>query len=296
MNKKLIYVFVFIAIFSLGITGLFYFSNLKKQKDNWVILESEIRKKCDDFEGEAGVIIKDLKKGWQININQDKLFPSASLVKIPIMFACFYAVNEGKISLGETLKLNASDRVLGSGDLKAAGVGVEFTVEKLIELMISESDNTAANMLIGRIGFDSLNGYFKKMGLKETNICRKMMDFESRSEGKENFTTPSDLTNLLDGIYKGRLINKTYSQIGLEFLKEQRINDRIPAKLPADIMVAHKTGLENGVCHDAGIVFSSKGDFLICVLTSHRNKTAKPAKNFIAQIAFLAYHNYENKI
>jgi beta-lactamase class A len=121
-----------------------------------------------------------------------------------------------------------------------------------------------------------------------------MMDFESRKGGVENFTTPSDLAFLLKGIYEGRLVKKGYSSMCLEFLKQQKIKDRIPAWLPKYITVAHKTGLEKGICHDAGIVFArDKNDFLIVVLTKHRHRTARLAKLFIRKVAFRAYNYYQ---
>jgi len=267
---------------------------LEKRKVAWDVLEDEIKKELNGFAGEAAIVIKDLNTGWQIRINQDKLFASASLVKIPIMAACFYAANEGRIKLQDILTLKAAHKVSGTGILKDAPVGAEFTIEELIQLMISESDNTAANMLIECLGFDYLNNCFKKLGLKDTNISRAMMDFISRGKGRENFTSASDLAFLLDEIYNTGLINRAYSQMCLELLKKQKIKDRIPVKLPAHIPVAHKTGLEKGICHDAGIVFTSQGDFLICVLTKHKDKTARPAKRFIAQVAYLAYNYYQN--
>lgn len=266
---------------------------LEKRKVAWKILEEDIKKELDDFRDQAGIVIKDLDTGWQILINQDRLFPPASLVKIPIMAACFYAADKGKIKLDETLKLKTTHKVSGSGILKDVPVGAELTIRKLIELMIIESDNTATNMLIGRLGFDYLNDCFKELRLKDTNISRKMMDFKSRKEGRENFTTVSNLAFLLEEIYNEKLIEKVYSHVCLELLKKQKIRDRIPAKLPKYTVVAHKTGLEFGICHDAGIVFTPKGDFLICVLTKHHNKTAKLAKEFIAQIALETYNYYQ---
>lgn len=292
MTKKTIYISILLIIFLSGTVA--YFSLrlekiLEKQKAAWETLEEEIRKELNAFNGEAGIVIRDLNTGWTIKINQDKILPSASLVKIPIMLAAFYAADEGRVRLEDTLTLKSIHKALGSGRLKDAPQGTQFSLRQLIELMILESDNTATNMLIDHLGLDYLNNCFKKLGLKNTNIVRKMMDFSQRQEGKDNFTTALDLANILEKIYKNKLINKTYSQMCLDFLKKQKIKDRIPANLPADTLVAHKTGLEKGICHDAGIVFTGQGDFLICVLTKHRNKTAKAAKEFIAQIAFLAY-------
>lgn len=266
----------------------------ERRRVAWMVLEGEIKKESEKFPGEIGILIKDLKTTKQIVVHPDKIFPAASLVKIPIMAACCYAENEGRISLKEILRLSGSNKYSGSGKLKYTAVGTALTIDKLMELMISESDNTATNMLIERLGFDYLNACFKRMGLKDSNICRRMMDFNSRREGKENFTTASDLAFILEEIYKNRLINKRYSQLCLGFLKKQKIKDRIPSKLPKETEVAHKTGLERGVCHDAGIIFTPKGDFLICVLAKHQNKTAGLAKRFIAQIAFQVYSNAQS--
>jgi beta-lactamase class A len=208
------------------------------------------------------------------------------------MAACFLAADEGKVKLEEILVLRAQDRCGGSGKLKDSPVGTRLSIAELINLMIAESDNTAANMLIDRMGMGYLNDSFQRLGLKDTNICRKMMDFVSRRLGKENFTTASDISLLLERIYQGRLINKGYSGMCLAYLKKQKIRDRIPRELPAETEIAHKTGLERGICHDAGIVFTPAGNFLICVLTKHRQKTARTAKDFIAQLALKTYYYY----
>ena len=78
-------------------------------------------------------------------------------------------------------------------------------------------------------------------------------------------------------------------------LGQQKVNDRIPRNLPKEgIAIAHKTGLERHVCHDVGIVYTPKGNFLICVLVKHENKLAKPAKKFISDIALLTYNYYQS--
>ncbi|MDD5120897.1 MAG: serine hydrolase, partial [Candidatus Omnitrophica bacterium] len=76
-------------------------------------------------------------------------------------------------------------------------------------------------------------------------------------------------------------------------LKLTRLNDRIPKYLPAQITVAHKTGLERNVCHDAGVVFTCKGDFIIVALTKHANSNGASSKEFIAKVALLAYNYFE---
>lgn len=268
--------------------------SLKKRKVAWDRLKRSLENEIRRFRGEAGIVIKDLQTGWEIGFNKDKLIPSASLVKIPIMLSYFHASGEGKINLKDTVELAWSEKTGGSGLLKNTASGSVFSVEGLLELMITHSDNTAANMLIELLGFDTLNSYFSKLGLKHTNLSRKMMDFDDRKRGIENYTTAEDMAYLLEGIYRRQFLNNNVSTKCLELLAKQKINDRIPKKLPDDALVAHKTGLEYGVCHDVGIVFTDKGNFLICVLTKHNNRYAQPAKRFISKIALTTYNYYGN--
>lgn len=266
---------------------------LESKRREWQILKDTIEEKAAHFNGTVGIVIKDFNTGWEMDYNKDALFPSASLVKVPIMFSCFYAAQEGKIGLKDIVTLKSSDRVPGSKVLEDYPTGSKFTVEELFCPMITESDNSSANVLIDFMGFDTLNGYFKKMGLEKTNIARKMMDFEKRKEGKENYTNAGEMAFLLEKIYRKEFINKEVSEKCQELLEEQKINDRIPRELPKDIIsIAHKTGLENHICHDVGIVFTKKGNFLICVLVKHEDKLAKSAKKLISSIAIDMYNYY----
>lgn len=228
-----------------------------------------------------------LKSGFK----DQKQFPAASLIKLPILAAAFYAIKEKKVSLEETITINKKDITGGSGKIKALSVPRKLTFGKILELMISSSDNTATNKVIQILGFEYINGVFKKIGLSDTKLARKMMDFSLRSKGVENYTSALDIACLLEKIYKKKFVSRKLSNLALSFLKKQRVNDRLPRYLPSETVVAHKTGLERGVVHDAGIVFSSKGNYLICVLVGGGRNYAK-AKKFIAQVSLLAYNLY----
>ncbi len=265
---------------------------LRRRKLSWDALKRSIGNEIAQFNGDVGLVIKDLRMNWQISYNKDRPFPSASLVKLPIMLVSFYAAEEGRISLEDTVRLKGAYKTGGSGVLKAAKSGTPLTVEQLIELMITQSDNTAANMLISMLGFDYLNETFRKMGLAETNLSRKMMDFTLRKYGIDNYTTASEMAELLEKLYRKRIINENISETCLTFLKQQHVNDRIPAQLPSSTVVAHKTGLEHHVCHDVGIIFTAHGDYLICVLTREEQNSRK-AKEFIATVARYTYSCFE---
>lgn len=218
-----------------------------------------------------------------------KQFPAASLIKLPILAAAFYAVGEKKISLEEVVTIQKKDVAGGSGKLKALSLPRKFTFAQLLELMISSSDNTATNKVIEILDFEYINSIFKRLGLTDTTLVRKMMDFSQRKDGIENYTSAADISYLLEKIYRRGLVNQRLSKLALSFLKKQKVNDRLPRYLPAEVVVAHKTGLERGVVHDAGIIFTSKRDYLICVLVKG-GKSYAPAKKFIAQLSLLAYN------
>jgi beta-lactamase class A len=294
-SSILIKISVFVVLLCVIAAGVHISQGLQKKKKAWQQLEDSILQECSNFSVEPFLYIQDLKTGWRITINEDKKLPAASLVKLPIMVACLQSLEKGTIEQDFQIALDSKDKVGGSGILKNMPSGKKFTVDELIGLMITKSDNTATNMLIGIFGFDFLNEYFKKIGLGDTNIDRLMMDMKARSSGIENYTTASDMGFILERIYKGRMINKHISSRCVSILKEQKSKDRIPAKLPKGTIVAHKTGLERHVCHDAGIVFGDDGrDFIICALTKHNNRNSWPSKMLIARISVLVY-NHINK-
>lgn len=261
------------------------------RKAAWEALTTLLMREINGAQQEVAVVIKDLDWNREFVLNENEPFPAASLVKVPIMAAVFQAVQDGKIDLKEKLVLKGSIKTPGSGILKTKPSGSVFTIEELVQIMIMYSDNTATNLLIDRLGFDYLNAYFKKRGLEETNLSRKMMDFRYRRRGVENFTTARDMAIILERFYRSEGMDPRARQC-LVFLAQQKINDRIPRRLPDGVTVAHKTGLERNVCHDVGIVYTGKGNFLICVLTKHVS-TSRRSKDLISRLALHTYNYYQ---
>jgi beta-lactamase class A len=301
MKTKKIFLFISLIVV-LGVGGYFgqyYYAKFKKgllceaRKTAWQELQQRINAEIGQFKGEAGIVIKDLETGWELSYEKAKLFPSASLAKIPLMAACFLEVDQGRIKLDRNITLKSADKLTGSGVLKDMPAGTAFSVERLIGLMIYDSDNTATNIVTNLLGIDFLNRTFKSFGLKNTELSRKIADYRLRDKGIENYTTAEDMALLLEKIYRRELGNRYVSDQCISMLKLTRMNDRIPKYLPVEITIAHKTGLENGVCHDAGIVFIRQGDFLICVLTKHAHSNSVPSKEFIARVALYAYKYFE---
>lgn len=245
-----------------------------------------------------GVYIKTLRRSFiediissrfYFAINKDEVFPAASLMKIPLMVCAFLAEREGIIDLETIYVLKEKDKTPGSGILKSIQSGESFKLIELVEMMICESDNTASNILIDVLGFEYLNQCFKKLGLTQTVLDRKILDNKKRKKGIENFTTSSDMAYLLAKIYKNDLLDKATCEVMLDYLSRQKVKDRIPRYLPKNLTIAHKTGTLQGVIHDVGIVFTDKQDYIICVLTKGA-KTYQAAKLCIASISEFVYY------
>jgi beta-lactamase class A len=282
------------AFLVVSISGVFYYKSFTERCEAYNSLKDDLFAKTSAFYGETGIFIKDMWTQKTIKINSCKLFPSASLVKVPIMAAVFQAEKEGLLNFENEIILRRRHKVWARKGLYRKRCGSKFTVMDLVKRMIITSDNTATNMLVEELGFDYLNGKFIEFGIYDTNLQRGVMELKLRKKGIENYTTAEDMAFLLEKIYKKELVSKEASAKMLDILKDQRVNDRIPYLLPDDLDIAHKTGSLKDTISDVGIVFTKKGDFIICILTLN-GRNWRSAKRFIRDVANYTYKNCYGK-
>ncbi|MDD5583596.1 MAG: class A beta-lactamase-related serine hydrolase [Candidatus Omnitrophica bacterium] len=296
MRRKIVIILgvFFILFFTVIIPAYSTLSTLQKKNKMYLNLKKLVRRELrTSVGGNAAFIIQDLASpSLKLSCREHERFPAASLIKLPILATAFRAVAEKRISLEEVVTVSRKDITGGSGILKGKILPVKLTFQDLLRIMIANSDNTATNKVINILGIDYINKTFRKLGLRDSSLRRKMMDFSGRRRGVENYTSASDIVFLLKQIYKNELVDAGASGLALSFLKQQKVNDRIPLYLPDEVDVAHKTGLERGVVHDAGIVYAPKGDYIVCVLTK-KVKNYKTAKKFIAKLSLLTYNLYQ---
>lgn len=158
-------------------------------------------------------------------------------------------------------------KVDGSGVLKELHAGLELTLLDLAVLMIVVSDNTATNMLIDRLGTESVNQRMRSLGMLNTVFSRRMYDWEQAKLGKENLCTPHDMMLLLRNMADGRISSKSTSMEMLEIMARQQYRNKIPLLLPQGTRVAGKSGGIPGVSHDVAIIFTSSKPYVLCVMT-----------------------------
>lgn len=264
--------------------------NCRTKIHSWDTLKKDILTEANKFNGKIYLYIKDYNENRHIVINPNTSVPAASVIKVQIMAAAFDAQQKGEISLSEKIILRDKDKVGGSPILGSEPDGRGFTIRQLIEYMISVSDNTATNLLIDRLGLNSMNSRFDSIGLHDTILNRKMMV----NDGSQNYVTANDMAYILDSFYLNNFINSNVSSECIKIMKSTSSLLRIRRNLPKEVIVAHKTGSlagETKVAHDAGIVFTKNGDFLIVALVDY-NDTQKSANMLIGEIASLVYQYY----
>lgn len=255
-------------------------------------LEATIRETDKSLDGVLGVYIYDLATGNSIALNADEAFPTASTIKIAILAELFHQAQLGKLNLNEIYTLQKSDLVGGSGIASALTPGTtKLTLRDVAALMISVSDNSMANVLINRIGMDNVNALLDSLGLAHTRLRRKMMDIKAAAEGHENVSTPREISELLEALYRGKVLN---TQFSAEFFNLLSIHKEsyIPRLLPEDLRIANKSGELEGVRNDCGLVFTGKRPYIICVMSTYV-RHEREADDAIAKISFAAWQTFD---
>jgi beta-lactamase class A len=245
-------------------------------------------------DGDYAVVIKNLKTNEEYSFNERKKFNSASLYKLWVMGDVFQKIKDGEIDENQILSADVKklDETLSTitptptpeGFVPEPTTGEEekisMTVAQAIEKMIKFSDNYAALLLASRAGTFSVTNFLKKYELNDSSF---------RTPPK---TSAKDTAIFFEKLYKGEIVDKEYSDRMIEILKLQTINDRIPKQLPEGAMVAHKTGELFGSKHDAGIVYSDKGNYIIVVLSDTKN--SKIASEKIARFSKEIYDYFNS--
>jgi beta-lactamase class A len=232
-------------------------------------------------------VIENLKTGECASYNENEVVPSASLIKVFIMGEILRQVKEGKLSLKQRIVVEKDVKVPFS-ILTILDDGNSYSLADVITLMIVQSDNTAANILMEMAGTDNVNKFINSLGLKNTILQRKMMDFNARKEGRENYTTASEMAEMMELLYTGKVLNEDYSAYMIDIMKKQLDTSMMMLNIPDETVVAHKTGELDFLDHEVGIVYQDNGDYIFCVLIwdAVSNNYARQALGSISKVVY----------
>jgi beta-lactamase class A len=233
-------------------------------------------------DGVVGYEIVDLTSNDRVGHLEHESFPTASAIKLAIVYELYKQVAEGRIKLDETLVLDRGKAVGGSGVLIHMGTPT-LSLRDYATLMVTLSDNTATNVLIDRLGMAEIARRMQKLGLDGTKLRRHMMDGTAARRGDENVSTPSELISLL------RALQSMPEAIALLKLPKE---NRLRRGLPAGVESADKSGELDGVRVDAGIVFLKNRPYAFSVMTTYL-RSEDEGERAITELSRVAYEYFE---
>ena len=251
--------------------------------------------------GTFALAFKDVKTGKQLLINDKEVFHAASTMKTPVMIEVFRQAHAKKFSLEDSIIIKNEFKSIVDSSLYSLDstddserelykhLGAKRSIYQLVYDMIISSSNLATNIVIEKVGAVNVTKTMRSYGADNINVLRGVEDQKAYDKGLNNTTTTYDLMLIFERLAKGKAVNKKASQAMINILFDQKFNTIIPAQLPKDVKVAHKTGYITGIHHDSGIVFLVDGRKYVLVMLSKNIEEEDKAIKAMANVSGMIY-------
>ena len=260
------------------------------QQVDWAGLKPKLEARIVQHKGVVGLAVIDLSSGETLSIRGDERFPTASNIKMAVLVELFTQVERGRIKLSDPVVMLDVDRVGGSGILQHFDAPLEITVKDAATFMVNQSDNTATNLIVDKLGIRAINERMDSLGYPGTKLWAKVsrsrqtsIDPDSSRVWGLGVTTPMENARMFASIYKGEAVSQEASRQMIAMARTQAWGyNEIPRYLPPGVVVAHKTGSVSATRNDCGIVYANRPrgsnifdppnpgmrDYVICVYTN----------------------------
>ncbi|HWQ30327.1 MAG TPA: serine hydrolase, partial [Negativicutes bacterium] len=237
----------------------------------------------ETMNGKFSIVLKDLNND-SVLYEKDpaRQVASASTIKILIMIEAYNQLLKGELDLNEKLTVKNDEKVAFS--LVTVMNTDYYTLRDYIVLMMTVSDNTATNVVMDRLGIDRINETGKLLGLCETRLQRKMMDFKAIEEGRQNYTSAKEMAGMVERLYRHEILTPEACEEMLAIMSINTRKEEIARYLPPEIRVAHKGGSLDNLNHDIGIVFHPQGDYLLGIFGTELPNNIE-GEEYIAQLS-----------
>ncbi len=250
-------------------------------------LQEKLKKLCDEFYGDATIVVKDLQTQEKTDIRGDERFYVASIIKMWFLWLFFMKEQRGELKLDDPVTLDIDPNVVNMGITELMHPGLEWTYSDLLALMVVLSDNHCTNKIIDTLTMDAINAEMDRLGCRDTKVTKKM------NAGTYNWSTGNDVADIMERFMTSGELNEKNRKLALYWMENQRYNTKLPVPMKADedgerVIFRHKTGeIYHAEC-DAGImtVPSSGKDIVIVCMT----------KNLKANIDGIRFQNEVGKI
>jgi beta-lactamase class A len=243
------------------------------------------------LDGVLGVYVEDLATGATVALHADEVFPTASSIKLAVLYELYCQAEEGRIDLGEVTQPPAA-RVRGGGVLQELGPRLSLTWRDIAVLMIGWSDNEATNVLVRRVGMDAVNRRLDALGLPRTRLRRQMMDLEAARRGDENVSTPRELARLAAIVARGEGLAPGRAKDLLAVASVADEGSHFRRGLPDGVRAVSKPGALEGVRCEAAWVDVPGRAYTAAIMTSYLRREAD-GEAAIADLSVAIYGTFD---
>ena len=224
--------------------------------------------------------------GSYVDINADEVFATASIIKLPVLVQLFRAIERNDLSIYDEMALTEYFRTEGSGSLQFKAEGSKYSIDDLARIMITDSDNSATNMLIAKLGsMTDINSGIRDWGLKKTHVENWLPDLSGT-----NKTTAREMAQILYNIDNPAFLSVTSREKIFDYMGHVHNNRLIQAGLGAGATFLHKTGDIGTMLGDAGIVYTPNNKKYIVVILANRPHNSPLGKEYIVKASEIIYN------
>lgn len=263
--------------------------------------ERKIARKLGKQHGIFAVAFHDNATGKEILIRDREMYHAASTMKTPVLIEVYKQASEGRFSLSDSVPITNQFKSLVDGSVFRLKpdvdseqdlynyIGRKRTISDLTYRMITRSSNLATNELIERVGAAHITETMRQLGANDIIVLRGVEDSLAYANGLSNQVTAYDLMLIFEKMSRGETVNPEASREMIGILEDQSFNEILPARLPKDVKVAHKTGSFSGVHHDSGIIFLPDGRSYELVILSKGLTDESAATEAMATVSEMIY-------
>ena len=256
------------------VTILLSFTSIAQKTDKK--LTEKVNELIKGFKGDIGIYVHDLERNRIVAINADTVFPTASMVKVPILVGIMDKMDKHELSYHQTLTYTNSlfyDDGDVVGNLKDSA---KIELSKVMMLMLTTSDNTASLWLQQLAGTGTrINQLMEENGFTVTRV-------NSRTPGRENNrtqygwgqTSPKEMAQLMELIATKKLLNDTASEKMLRLLGRNYWDEQALSQVPAGVFVASKNGAVNASRSEVLYVNADDARYIFCICTRNNKDTS----------------------
>jgi len=269
------------------------------------LLKQRVEKEFSRSPGTFAVAFRDLsgrKKDLLIHAKEN--FHAASTMKTPVLVEVYKQAAAGKFKLNDSLLVKNEFKSIIDGSpfsLELSDdsepklyqkMGQQSSIYNLCYDMIIYSSNLATNIVIELVDAKKVTQTMRELGAMDIQVRRGVEDSKAFAQGLNNTTTAYDLLLLFEKMGKKELVSPDACDAMINILLDQKFNEVIPAQLPQNVKVAHKTGWITRVRHDSGLVLLPDGKQYVLVLLSKDWESDELATEVMANVSKLVYDYY----